>query len=297
MPDQKPNTITDIIRPELSNLMAIISLNNDKASNDIQVLALQELNYLEQHASVKPALLNCDQQSIILAVKNVMRKNLSLDPNAGLVYVKTRNLNVGTFDRPIWKTVLEIQETANGLLSYNRQIGRILDYTNPKIKEDTTGKVIGVSMELLKPSWPQPRWEEYSFNEGDFYRWRRASHKENKKGYKQNSGKPVPDDNELNYANPNYTNWKTGPDPEFIRAKCIRHSLKKLGSNPNEAMQIIKSNAVVTINPDIAIAEAEDNDHDFAQHEEINTQIHHETSGESYSGNQQQVPDYNAEDL
>ena len=37
-----------------------------------------------------------------------------------------------------------------------------------------------------------------------------------------------------NYANPNYTSWKGGIDPEFARAKAVRHGLKKLGTNQNE---------------------------------------------------------------
>lgn len=283
---QQPLTITKIIEPELPNLMAILSLNTDKDATDIQVRAFQELNYLEQHAVNKPVLLTCDQNSIILAVKNVLGKNLSLDPNAGLVYIKTRNLNVGTYQQPKWKTVLEIQETANGLLSYNRQIGRILDYTNPEVKEDADGKVVGVSMQLLKPSWPQPRWEKYSFTEGDFLRWRRASHKENKKGYKQDGNKPVPNDSDdsLNYANPNYYSWKKGPDPEFIRAKCIRHSLKKLGANPNEDIKLVPRNFAVPINNDAAIAEAEDSA-EFTPHEEINTTINNEAPSTSFHGN------------
>lgn len=288
---QQSKTITDIVRPEINNLAAILSLNSDKDASAMQVLALQELNYLEQHTALKPAILQCEPNSIILAVKNVMRKNLSLDPSAGLVYVKSRNVNIGTYEKPNWKTVLEVQETANGLLSYNRQLGRIMDYTNPKIKEDDNGKTIGVSMQILKPSYPQPRWEEYSFNEGDFMRWRKASHKENKKGYKQGSNKPVPDDDTLNYANPNYTNWKNGLDPEFARAKCIRHSLKKLGSNPNENMQVIingpKFKPVIDIN--VAESEADDDNQGYVQHEEVHSAINENQN--------QQTDSFNSNDL
>lgn len=285
------NTITDIIKPELHNLEAILSLSNN---NNVATLALQELNYLEQQAVQKPIIAQCEKNSIILAVKNVLRKNLSLDPSAGLVYIKTRSVSVNN----TWVTVLEIQETANGLLSYNRQLGRILDYENPQVKEDATGKTIGVSMKILKPSPLGPRWETYSFNEGDFLRWRRASHKENKRGYKPNNGKPVPNDDDtvLNYANPNYTNWKGGLDPEFARAKCIRHSLKKLGSNPNEGIGLMPMHAETPINATTAIIEAED--HDFTPHEEINTQINEPQT--NFSGGTATPPagnDFIAEDL
>lgn len=271
----KPNTITDIIKPELPNLVAILSLNSDKESSMVQTLALQELNYLEQHASNNPKLLQCDQNSIILAVKNVLRKNLSLDPAAGLVYVKTRNLNIGTYERPIWKTVMETQDTVNGIISYNRQIGRLYDYKRVKIIKDASGKVIGGEVELQTPGFQgQPRWETYDYDESDIERWRRFSHLENAKGYKQNSGKEPPDLKTLNWANKLYTSWKGGPDPEFIRAKILRHSLKKLGSNANEGIITILPPAKQPIDAKIAIAEAEeDNLHDFAQHEEINSTI------------------------
>lgn len=275
MSEQKPNTITDIIKPELPNLMAILSINNDTSQSNISVIAMQEVNYLEQHAANNPRLLQCDQMSMILAVKSVLTKNLSLDPSAGLVYVKTRNLNVGSYERPIWKLVLEIQETVNGIISYNRQLGRLLDYKRPQLTKDTSGKVIGVSTELLLPSYPQPRWELFDFDESDIERWRRYSHRENKKSFKENKGMKVPNDEQLNYANALYTSWKDGIDPEFARAKCLRHSLKKLGSNKNEGVLLLQQpKQAPVIDPRIAHAEAEeDNLHDYTQVEEVTSTI------------------------
>jgi hypothetical protein len=285
-----PQTISDIIKPELPEITALLSLNN---TGDIQTMAMQELNYLEQQAALKPIILQCEKVSIVLAVKNVLRKNLSLDPNAGLVYLKTRNTNVGTYEKPIWKLVLEVQETANGIISYNRQIGRMLDCTNPKVKKDSTGKVIGVSMEILKPSYRDTRWELYEFDESDFIRWQRASHKENKKGYKDNKGMKVPNDETLNYANPNYTSWLNGIDPEFARAKCIRHSFKKLGSNPNEQAKLTFKIPEPLIDPRIAITEAEDQD--FTPHEEITSQVN---ESQPHTNNQNDTNNgYNFADL
>lgn len=296
---QKPNTITDIIKPELPNLVAILSLNSDKETAMIQVLALQELNYLEQHATNNQKLLQCDQNSIILAVKNVLRKNLSLDPDAGLVYVKTRNINIGTYEKPVWKTVMETQETVNGKISYNRQIGRLYDYKRPKIFKDASGKVIGGEVELQTPGFQgQPRWETYDYDESDIERWRRFSHVENSKGYKQNSGKEAPDLKTLNWANKLYTSWKGGPDPEFIRAKILRHSLKKLGSNSNEGVIIIPpAKYAQAVDAKMAMMEAEeDNLHDdFAQHEELNSTIN-ETQATSRS-NTPSTDTFNPEDL
>lgn len=294
--ENRPVTITDIIKPELPAIEALLLLSGNEPTN-IQTMALQELSYLEQHISLKPDLMQCTAQSIILAVRNVMRKNLSLDPNAGLVYIKSRNQNIAPYGQPDkWIKVLEIEETANGIISFNRQFGRVLDYTRPVVTKDNNGKVVGVSMKILLPSYPEPRWEERDFDESDFLRWRKYSHKENKKSFRPNKGKPEPNDETLNYANALYTAWKDGIDPEFARAKCIKHSFKKLGTNPNEIAQrtihIPKSSPI--IDPNIAYAEAEDDN--FTPHEEINSTINEQQPSQNTNA---QSPDigFNANDI
>lgn len=268
---QPPKTVTDIVKPELPSLMAIVSLTNTNENDQIQTLVLQELNYLEQHALAKPEIVSCHPASIVLAVKSTMRKNLTLDPSAGLTYVKTRNMQV----EGKWVQVLEVQDTANGKLSYNRQLGRILDFTRPKVTKNEKGRVIGVSMRLLLPSYGAPRWEDYEYDESDFKRWAKYSHKERARGYKQGSGKPEPNIDTLNYANELYRSHEGGIDPEFARAKCINHSVKKLGANPNEAFKLIPVNNsdVAVIDPQTAVAEAQDENGDFAWHEEVNSQV------------------------
>jgi hypothetical protein len=287
--EQKQPTITDIIKPELPTLTAIISLSNDKDRNTIETIALQELSYLEQHVLDKPDLLNCHPQSIILAVKNVLRKNLTLDPSAGLVYIKTRKKEINGK----WVLVLESQETANGLLSYNRQFGRLLDYTNPKVIKDANGKVTGVTMSILKPSFPQPRWEDFEYDESDFRRWAIASHKE------RGRNKSDADINKLNYANHLYFSWHKGIDPEFARAKCIRHSVKKLGTNPNELIMAGQSPQPVTAYPidsNIAAAEAEDHDADFTAHEVVDTTINNQNNNTTENETASDI-EFNADDL
>jgi hypothetical protein len=221
------NNPVALLKQETPQLQAIMAIY--KKGQDIAVLATQEISYLETIALTKPEINQCEAISVLLAVKSVLKQNLSLDPYAGLVYVKTRNINSGTRDKPEWKKALEIQPTANGLISIARQCGRILDIKRPQVtKSAETGKITGVSVEILLPSVPQPRWETFTFDEDDFYRWQRASHNEN--GRNKQDANP----NTFNYANPNYTNFKSGIDPEFARAKAIRHSLKKLGTNPHE---------------------------------------------------------------
>jgi len=217
------NELQKVVHEQLPTLKQILSLNA-KEGIDVETLALQEMEHLNSHLLTKPELLECLPQSVIMAVRSVMKQNLTLDPYAGLVYVKTRNIKINN----VWKKALEIQPSANGLISIARQCGRLLDIKRPEVEYDANKKVIKVYVDLLLPSVPQPRWERITFDESDFYRWQRASHKENSRN-KQDA-----DNEKLNYANDNYTNWKGGIDPEFARAKAIRHGLKKLGTNPNE---------------------------------------------------------------
>ena len=219
-----------------------------------------------------PAVLECVPKSVELAVKSVLKNNLSLDPNAGLVYVKTRNINTGN---NVWVKVLEIQYSVNGILSIAYQCGKIIDHKNPVVKKNLDGKVIGAEFEFQRSTG---RWETVEFDESNFERWKIASHKENRRAYdnaRDKSGKKVHDDNTLNYANPNYTSWKGGPDPEFIRAKAIRHSLKKLGTNANEKyatkIQVTNVKQVVIDNEKDMEAST---DGEFTQHEEVRSETH-----------------------
>lgn len=235
-----------LVKQELPTIEKILALNAPPGV-DIATIAAQEFMNLEAIAQTKPDIHQCTPMSVLLAVKSVMQKNLTLDPYAGLVYVKTRKVNTAPYGQPEnWVKVAEMMPTANGLISINRQLGRVLDYTNPKVTKDATGRVVGVSMQLLKPSYGEPRWELYEFDESDFMRWRIASHKENSRGKKD------ADPSALNYANPNYTSHKGGIDPEFSRAKCIRHSLKKLGTNPQEkATKLIPVKQEIVVNPEV----------------------------------------------
>jgi hypothetical protein len=222
----------ELLKAELPQLEAVLRLNAADGV-DVKTLALQELEHIRMHCISKPEILDCLPATIVMAVKTVLKQNLSLDPNAGLVYVKTRNVKVKDNNgQMVTKKALEIMPSANGIISINRQCGRILDMKNPVVTKDATGKVIAVSVEILLPSTPEPRWEKREFDESDFYRWRRASHKENGR-YKDDFGTAAATES-LKYANENYTNWKGGIDPEFARAKAVRHGLKKLGTNPNE---------------------------------------------------------------
>lgn len=243
-----PGALT-LVKQELPNLQALIALNA-RPGTDVATIAAQELLYLEQIGMTVPAIYECEPFSVVMAIKSVLKQNLTLDPQSGLVYVKTRNVKVGND----WKKVLDIQPSANGLVSINRQCGRILDYTNPQVTKDAAGKVIEVSMEILRPSYPAPRWEKYTYDEADFAKWRKYSHKDRGRG-KQDANEQT-----MNYANALYTSQNGGIDGEMARSKCIRHSLKKLGTNPNEvaAMKVYDVPKTVIVDPNIDAAGEDD---------------------------------------
>lgn len=259
-----------LVKQELPQFQALIALNA-RPGIDVATLAAQELEFLEQRALTTPAIYDCVPQTIIMAVKGAISKNLSLDPDAGLTYVKTRNIKVGGNQ---WAKALEVQPTANGLISINRQCGRILDVKRPEVTKDAAGKVIGVSVEFMVPSYDlngnkTARWEKVSFDEDDFYRWQRASHKEN--GRNKQDADPV----KMNYANENYTNFRGGIDPEFARAKAIRHGLKKLGTNLNERrmekIDVVDAKYKLV---DEAADEAAASDESFTPAEVVGSQVH-----------------------
>lgn len=282
----KQSEIIQLAKKELPQLKAIIGLNASKGS-DIETLALQELEYLQMLGTTKPEIYECNPQSIIAAVKTVLKQNLTLDPYAGLVYVKTRSVQVNN----VWTKTLEIQPSANGIISINRQCGRILDIERPEVMKDDKGKVVGVKVRYLVPSYSEEgkrcyKWRQIEFDESDFFRWRRASHKEN--GRNKTDANPET----MNYANPNYTSWKGGIDPEFARAKAIRHGLKKLGTNQNENTAIMRKAEAASNVIDHAADEAAMED-EYITHEDVS----HESPFNSAASNNVSLENLPAEEL
>lgn len=222
------NESLSLLEAQKPTLQALVSLNYPTGVDSASLIT-QEVEYLRQRAISLPAIFECVPTSVVMAVKSVLKNNLTLDPQAGLVYIKTRNVKVGTPQGDKWVKVLEITESCNGLLSIAYQCGKILDHKNPIVKKDDNGKVIGVEFEYQVSTG---RWEKREFDESDIERWKIKSHEEN--------GRKKDDANKstLNYANALYSSWKGGVDPEFARAKAIRHGLKKLGTNANEKFAV-----------------------------------------------------------
>ncbi len=215
------NTIA-LIKSEQKTLEKIIFLNCSNMQ-EAQAIALQEIEYLKMHMVTKDFIEKCIPETIIQAVKYTLKNKLSLDPNAGLVYLMPISVKVDN----VWKTALEIKPTADGRISIARQCYTILDNKRPQIAKDATGKVTKASVEILLPSTPEPRWELVEIDQDDFDRLRGYSHRKNARN------KTDANADTLNYANPLYTSHKGGIEPEFARSKVVSIALKKRGTNQN----------------------------------------------------------------
>lgn len=219
-------TALQVLRDNEKTLKAITEFNYGD-SRDVTSIVLNEISFLEGISLTKPEVLQCERSSIEMAMKFVLKNNLSFDPNAGLVYVKTRNITLANQSK---SKVLEIQPTCEGLISIAYQCGKIIDHERPTIKKDEAGKVIEVTFKYMKNSPTGARWVDVTFDESDFLRWATASHNEN--------GRFKEDRATKNYANKLYFSFKGGIDPEFARAKAIRHAMKKMGTNINERINV-----------------------------------------------------------
>jgi len=202
--------------PTFIQLAQINGISAEKAEAIVQ----QELQYVFEASLNNPEIRNCHPSTVEMVIRRAVTNNLSLDPNAGLVYLKTRRKKVSTKDEPErFITVLEATETCNGMLSTARMTGCIIDHKLPVVDFNEAGKVIGATFEYQVPNG---RWEVVKFTEYDIERWGNYSEKENQRFDKSKQ------------RNPLYTSWRGGIDPEMMKAKCIKHSLKKLGKNPQE---------------------------------------------------------------
>jgi len=211
----------ELIKAAAPTLQKIAGIVTGRDPKDVEALVSSELGFLEQRVKLDKALQGCTEESLIDCVKQSIRTNLSLNKQAGLVYLFPQPINTGTKDSPKWVTIATFEPSPDGRLSIARQSGRILDAKRPVVTKDDNGRVIGGYVDLLKPSYPQPRWESIDFDESDIDRWKGYSAKKNK-----------------GYANALYASWKGGIDPEFMRAKMLKHALGKMGVNINEGMAL-----------------------------------------------------------
>lgn len=224
------NTNTSLVLQDLNNnietlaKIALINLPEGSSVEKAQRIVMKEIVNFEMACVLKPELANLDKQSIVIAVKQCIADNLTLSPNAGLVYLYPGKVCVGVngANAKVYKDILIYEPTAEGKISIARQAGIILDHKRPLVEFDSTGKVNSVTFEFFLNALPKPRWEIVKFDTNDFERWKQKS-------AAKFNGTP----------NANYTSFKGGIDPEFARAKAIKHGLKKRGTNSNEVQNTI----------------------------------------------------------
>ena len=219
------NKIIALVKQDLSTIQGIIGLTV-KDKNSIPAIALQEIEFLNMHMLTKPFIAECEPASVLQAVKYSLKNSLSLDPNAGLVYLMPSSVRVGN----AYVKVLEIKPTAEGKISMAKEAKSLLYNEQAKVKTNAAGKVISASVRMLFPCPVGPIWETVEIDENEFERLRKFSHIKNARG-KQDANLDT-----LNYANPLYTNYRGGIDPEFARSKVISAALKKRGTNMGSRM-------------------------------------------------------------
>lgn len=237
-------------KPQLPTLGRIISLTLPGVPIDVcQDLAEAELmNYFEI-AQLNPALQKCSKESVIAAIKSTLIKGLSLDPNLKLVYVNTRNVNVGTKEKPNWIVRLEVTDSVNALLWMAQKQGKLISWSQPEV-EYTNNKVSRVSWFYRTPQGE----ESNELTTVDFERLATYS-------ARQNRGN----------ANALYTSYNGGIDPGFASTKCIRHATVFKGLNPLSA---IRRAASPSEYPQIegAVEEVQNSNHDAFVTEVAQTQ-------------------------
>jgi hypothetical protein len=214
----------------LSTILGIVTpgISKDQAFE----LAAMEIDNLKIHALTIPAITECEPVTSIAAVRSIIRMGLTLDPNLGMVYVKTRNFKAGnTFYKR-----LELQPTVNGLLYMALQTGTLQDHKRPTITYNDKNQVESVTFEYKTAG----EWKSITKDAGYFQRLSGFSAKQNKGS-----------------ANALYSSHNGFIDPEFAATKVMRHVLSKLGINPmNKRQAQIEFTPVIAA--EITAAENED---------------------------------------
>ena len=224
---QPKDGLIKFMEPHATSMARLMSINAPGV--DTMPLVMQELEYLEYKAVFLPEIKDCIPDTIVAAVKSVIKQNLSLDPDAGLVYITTRNVQVGGQ----WGKALEIHPSPDGKISIARQCGRVLDLEKPYCTFMADGRVDTANIKIQVPGYdekmqPCTRWELVPLGYKDFDRLRWFSHRD------KSRNKQDADAATLNYANSLYTSWHGWIDPEFACAKVINAAMKRKGTNASE---------------------------------------------------------------
>ena len=220
----------ELIKSQKNELVGLMRLAIPNMSvEQATIAAMQELSHLDYISIFKPEILECHPQTIAHAVRNSVKNGLSLDPDAGMVYITTRNNKVGG---GVIKS-LEVQPSVNGMIYQQKLAGNIADIES-SVEYDDVGYVVSVTITLIKIVGSDRKRETFKFTNNDFKQWEFYSHRQN--AY----GKSTANQNTLDCANANYSNYypdkpnkphnyldKGGINPGFAITKCIRHAIRR----------------------------------------------------------------------
>jgi hypothetical protein len=228
MENNNTQLVLSTLNENIDTLAKIALINQPEGTSldRAKRIVLKELINFEMACTLKPELANpnIDRNSILIAVKQAIADNLTLNQLEGLVYLIPGKVCTGINPKTNakeYKEVLNYSRTAEGELSVARQSGAILDHKRPTCTFDGNGQVDTVTFEFLVPAYPKARWESVTFNKDTFAKWKQKS-------AAKFNGTP----------NANYGSWNGGIDPEFASSKAIKHGLKKRGRNSNENQRV-----------------------------------------------------------
>lgn len=237
------------IEEQQFSLQKIAGHVQGRLPEEVEAFVMNEIQYLQERVQMAPALEECSTESMLMCIRHALRDNVSLDGNAGLVYIYPQKIKVAKNE---YKTVAHYELSPNGRISLARQTGNILDFERPQLIKEGE-KVVGGFMKILKPSYPEPRWETYDYNQSDIDRWAKFSSKKNKKWDNAQRKFVEGSPNALYSSGPG-----GGIDEGFMKAKIVKHTLKQLGINASEKVgQKIVRDDNYEIEPALTIEETQ----------------------------------------
>jgi len=237
------------IEEQAFSLQKIAGHVQGRTPEELEAFVLNEISYLKERVELAPALQECREDSLLMCIRHALRDNVSLDANAGLVYIYPQKVKVANGQ---YVSVAHYELSPNGRISLARQTGNILDFERPQLIKEGE-KVVGGFMKILKPSYPEPRWETYDYNQSDIDRWAKFSSKKNKKWDNAQRKFVEGSPNALYSSGPG-----GGIDEGFMKAKIVKHTLKQLGINASERVgQKIVQDKSLDFEPALTIEETQ----------------------------------------
>jgi len=138
----------NITLAELAEMPVLTLCNNEKVKANFIFNYLQhiendqeqaeafhaaESNYFIRRLMDVPDMLKCSQFSIYCAFNDVVLNNLTFNPDANLVYLQSRNANIGTYKNPVYEKRAKFVISPYGELVIRMNAGQIKYADDPVI--------------------------------------------------------------------------------------------------------------------------------------------------------------------